>query len=190
MAIYKLGENTPQIHPSAFIADSADIIGDVVIEANASVWFNVTIRGDGSRITIGENSNVQDGSVLHATERYSLTIGKNVTVGHLAALHGCTIGDGAVIGIQASVLNGAVIAENTLISAGALVGEGKIFEKNAVLMGVPAKSVKIMNAEEFSKISWIPGHYAKNGKRFSEKLVKIDRSDLNDNLNNDLNNDQ
>src|SRR4051812_34033230 len=107
MTIYQLGADAPQIDASAFVADSAALIGKVTIEANASVWFGVTIRGDNERITIGENSNVQESTIMHTDMGFPLVVGKNVTIGHQAMLHGCTIGDGALIGIQAVILNGA-----------------------------------------------------------------------------------
>lgn len=132
MAIYRLGEHTPQIHPTAFIAENATIIGNVIIGAHASVWYNVTVRGDNDRIVIGENSNIQDGAVLHADPGRPLTLGKNVTVGHMAMLHGCTIGDGTMVGIRATVMNGSFIPENCLVGAGSLVTENKTFEPNKV----------------------------------------------------------
>src|SRR2546427_7849336 len=120
MAIYQLDEAAPDIDSSAYIADSANIIGNVNIGANASIWFDVTIRGDNELITVGENSNVQEGCILHTDPGYPLTIGRNVTIGHQAMLHGCTIGEGSLVGIQAVILNGAKIGKNCLVGAGAL----------------------------------------------------------------------
>ena len=131
MAIYQLGEHAPDIDPSAYVADSATLIGKVTLEANASVWSGVTIRGDNERITIGENSNVQESCVMHTDMGFPLTLGKDVTVGHQAMLHGCTVGDGSLIGIQAIVLNGARIGKCCLVGAGALVTEGKEFPDNS-----------------------------------------------------------
>ena len=144
MAIYQLGDCIPDIDPSAYIAESANVIGKVIIKANASIWFGVTIRGDNEPITIGENSNVQEGCVLHADPGLPLTIGRNVTVGHQAMLHGCTVGDGSLIGIQAVILNGAKIGKNCLVGAGALVTEGKEFPDNSLIIGSPAKVVRTL----------------------------------------------
>lgn len=119
MAIYQLGEHAPEIDASAYVADSANLIGKVTLEAKASVWDGVTIRGDNERITVGENSNVQEGTVMHTDMGFPLVIGKNVTIGHQAMLHGCTVGDGSLIGIQAVVLNGARIGKGCLVGAGA-----------------------------------------------------------------------
>ena len=173
MAIYRLGKYTPEIHPTAWIAESADIIGNVRIEANASVWFGVTVRADHERIVIGENSNIQDGSVLHADPGCPLIIGKNVTVGHQAMLHGCTIGNGAMVGIRATVLNGAVIGENALVGACALVTEGKQMEANAMIIGAPARVAKIMDDETIDKMQGAARFYLKNSKLFAEELEKI-----------------
>lgn len=173
MPVYRLGNRTPKIHPTAFIADNATIIGDVTIGANASVWFNVVIRADNDRITIGENSNIQDGSVLHADPGYPLTIGKNVTVGHMVMLHGCTIGDGSMVGIRATVLNGSVIAENSLVGAGALVAENKSFNPGVVLMGMPARVAKTMDDEKAARMPRAANHYVWNRQRFLDTLEKI-----------------
>ncbi len=173
MAIYRLGKHTPDIHPTAFIAESANIIGNVKIEAGASVWFGVTIRADNDQIIIGENSNVQDCSMLHADPGYPVTIGKNVTIGHHAILHGCTVGDGALIGIRSTVLNGAVIGENALVGACALVTEGKNMDANAMILGVPAKVTKVMSDEAIQGLRAIAQHYVEQNKLFSEELEKI-----------------
>ena len=122
MAIYQLGEHAPEIDPSSYIADTANVIGKVRIDALASIWFGATIRGDNELITVNENSNVQEGCVLHTDPGYPLTIGKNVTVGHQAMLHGCIVGEGSLVGIQAVILNGAKIGRNCLVGAGALAG--------------------------------------------------------------------
>lgn len=173
MAIYRLGQHTPDIHPSAWIAPSANIIGNVKIEAGASVWFGVTIRADHERIVIGENSNIQDGSVLHADPGCPLLLGKNVTVGHLAMLHGCIVGDGAMIGIRATVLNGAVIGENSLVGACALVTESKQMGENHLIIGSPAKVAKNMGDEDINRMHGAARFYIKNSKLFSEELEQI-----------------
>jgi carbonic anhydrase/acetyltransferase-like protein (isoleucine patch superfamily) len=173
MAIYRLGKYTPDIHPTAWIAPSANVIGNVKIEAGASVWFGVTIRADHEAIVIGENSNIQDLSMLHADPGFPLIIGKNVTVGHHAVLHGCIISDGALVGIRATVLNGAVIGEGSLVGACALVTEGKNVEKNALMVGSPAKLSKTLTDEEVHQMQGAARFYIKNSKLFSEELEKI-----------------
>ena len=127
MAIYQLGADAPQIDATAWVAESANVIGKVTLRANATIWYGVTIRGDNERITIGANSNVQENTVMHTDMGFPLDIGENVSIGHMAMLHGCTIGDGSLIGIQAVILNGAKIGKGCLVGAGALVTEGKEF---------------------------------------------------------------
>ena len=173
MAIYKLGEHTPEIHPTAFVAECANIIGNVKIEAGASVWFGTTVRADNDEIVIGENSNIQDHCMLHADPGYPVHIGKNVTVGHHAILHGCTVGDGALIGIRSTVLNGAVIGENALVGACALVTEGKNMEANAMILGVPAKVAKIMDEKGIAFLQHVAEHYIEQNQRYTEQLEKI-----------------
>lgn len=173
MAIYQLGELTPQIDETAFVADSANVIGKVNIAAHASVWFDVTIRGDNELISIGENSNVQESSVLHTDLGFPLSIGKNVTVGHQAMLHGCTIQDGALIGIQAIVLNGAIIGKNCLVGAGALVTEGKHFPDNSLIIGSPAKVARTLTEEEILLIRKNTDNYVARGQLFKTKLVRL-----------------
>ena len=173
MAIYQLGDAAPAIDPSAYIADSANIIGKVSIGAGASVWFGVTIRGDNEPIVIGENSNVQENCILHTDMGSPLTIGKNVTVGHQAMLHGCTIGDGALIGIQAVILNGAVIGKNCLIGAGALVTEGKDFPDNSLIIGTPAKVVRTLSEEEIANLHGNSANYVERGQFFKPNLKRI-----------------
>jgi carbonic anhydrase/acetyltransferase-like protein (isoleucine patch superfamily) len=173
MAIYQLGEHAPEIDASAYVADSANLIGKVTVEANASVWFGVTIRGDNERITIGENSNVQEGTVMHTDMGFPLTLGKNVTVGHQAMLHGCTIGDGALIGIQAVVLNGAKIGKGCLVGAGALVTEGKEFPDNSLIIGSPAKAVRTLTEEDLQRLAGNAANYVTRGQLFKAQLKKI-----------------
>jgi len=173
MSIYQLGEHAPEIDASAFVADSATLIGKVTVHANASVWYGVTIRGDNERITIGENSNVQEGAVLHTDMGYPLTLGKNVTVGHQAMLHGCTIGDGALVGIQAVVLNGARIGKGCLVGAGALVTEGKEFPDNSLILGAPAKVARTLTEEESRYLQGGAASYVERGQLFKAELKKI-----------------
>jgi carbonic anhydrase/acetyltransferase-like protein (isoleucine patch superfamily) len=173
MAIYQLGEHAPDIDPTAYIADSAHVIGKVVVEANASIWFNVTIRGDNESIVIGENSNVQEGCVMHTDPGVPLTVGRNVTIGHQAMLHGCTVGDGALIGIQAVILNGAKIGKNCLVGAGALITEGKEFPDNSLIVGSPAKAVRTLSDEDVARIHTNTGHYVTRAQYFKKELKRI-----------------
>ena len=173
MAIYQLGEHAPQVAPSAYITETANVIGKARIEANVSVWFDVTIRGDNELITIGENSNVQEGCILHTDPGYPLTIGKNVTVGHQAMLHGCTIGEGSLVGIQAVILNGAKIGRNCLVGAGALITEGKEFPDNSLIIGSPAKAVRTLSEEDITRIQGNTANYVKRGQLFKRELKRI-----------------
>lgn len=173
MAIYQLGEHAPDIDSSAYIADSANVIGKAKVEANVSIWFEATIRGDNELITVGENSNVQEGCVLHTDPGYPLTIGKNVTVGHQAMLHGCTIGEGSLIGIQAVILNGAKIGRNCLVGAGALVTEGKEFPDNSLIIGAPAKAVRTLNDGDIARMHGNTANYVKRGQLFKQNLKRI-----------------
>lgn len=173
MAIYQLAELVPDISSSAYIAESANVIGKARIEANASIWFGVTIRGDNELIAIGENSNVQEGCVLHADPGFPLTIGKNVTVGHLAMLHGCTVGDGALIGIQAVILNGAKIGKNCLVGAGALITEGKEFPDNSLIIGSPAKAVRMLADDDIARMRTDAAHYVERSRFFKANLKRI-----------------
>jgi carbonic anhydrase/acetyltransferase-like protein (isoleucine patch superfamily) len=173
MAIYQLGQHAPEIDASAYVADSANLIGKVTVEANASVWFGVTIRGDNERITIGENSNVQEGTVMHTDMGYPMTIGKGVTIGHQAMLHGCTIGDGSLVGIQAVILNGARIGKGCLVGAGALVTEGKEFPDHSLIIGAPAKAVRTLTDEDLLRLQGNADSYVERGQLFKAELKKI-----------------
>ena len=161
------------IDPSAYVTDSATLIGKVTVGARASVWFGVTARGDNEMITIGENSNVQEGTVMHTDMGYPLTLGSNVTVGHQAMLHGCTVGDGSLIGIQAVILNGARIGKGCLVGAGALVTEGKDFPDHTLIIGAPAKAVRTLTPEEIAKLQDSAAHYAARGQRYKTELKRI-----------------
>lgn len=173
MAIYQLGEDAPVIDPSAYVADAANVIGKVKIEANASIWFNVTIRGDNELITVGENSNVQEGCVFHTDPGFPLMISKNVTVGHQAMLHGCTVAEGSLIGIQAVILNGAKIGKNCLVGAGALITEGKEFPDNSLIIGSPAKAVRTLSEEDIVRMHGNTSNYVKRGQHFKKTLKRI-----------------
>jgi len=173
MVIYRLGKYTPQIDPSAFIAESACIIGNVVIEAGASVWFGCTVRADNDLITIGANSNIQDGSVLHADPGFPLTIGKNVTVGHMAMLHGCTVGDGALVGIRSTVMNGSVIGAGSMVGAGALITKDRKVPEKSVMLGAPARLARLMSDEEVRDMQGTSAHYIQRSAMFRTDLEKI-----------------
>lgn len=173
MAIFQLSEHVPEIDSSAYVADSANIIGKARIEANASIWFDVTIRGDNDLITVGENSNVQEGCILHTDPGYPLTIARNVTVGHQAMLHGCTIGEGSLIGIQAVILNGAKIGKNCLVGAGALVTEGKEFPDNSLIIGTPAKAVRTLTDDDIAGLHRNTANYVARGQLFKKELKRI-----------------
>jgi carbonic anhydrase/acetyltransferase-like protein (isoleucine patch superfamily) len=173
MAIYQLAQDIPQIAETAYVAESAVVVGKVRLEEHASVWFNVTIRGDNEPISIGAGSNIQEGAVLHTDLGHPIQIGNHVTVGHQAMLHGCTIGDGALIGIQAVVLNGAKIGKNSLVGAGALVTEGKEFPDNALIIGSPAKVVRILSEEAIASMRAGADSYVKRAQLFKTSLTRI-----------------
>jgi carbonic anhydrase/acetyltransferase-like protein (isoleucine patch superfamily) len=174
MAIYKLGDKTPNIDPSVYIAETASVIGDVTIGAGSSVWSSAVIRADNDSITIGEGTNIQDGAVLHADPGEPLVIGSNVTIGHQAMLHGCTVEDGALIGIQAVVLNQALIRENSLVGAGALVTEGKEYEAGKLIIGTPAKAIREITPEMLKVMHADTVDYVRRAKQFREQLVRMD----------------
>lgn len=173
MAIYQLGEHAPEIDPSAYVADSATLIGKVTLGQDASVWPGVTIRGDNERITIGKGSNVQEGTVMHTDMGFPLNIGENVTIGHQAMLHGCTVGDGSLIGIQAVILNGARIGKGCLVGAGALVTEGKEFPDHSLIIGAPAKAVRTLAPDDLVRLQLSAASYVARGKLFKTELKKI-----------------
>jgi carbonic anhydrase/acetyltransferase-like protein (isoleucine patch superfamily) len=174
MAVYQLDDLTPHIADSAWVADNAQVMGDVFMEADSSVWFSSVVRGDSATIRIGKGTNIQDGSVLHADVGVPLTIGKHVTVGHMVQLHGCTIGDESLIGIGAVVLNGAKIGNNCLVGAGSLVTEGKEFPDGSMILGSPAKVVRQLTPEQIEGLRRSAQHYVNNKNRFKAGLKKID----------------
>ena len=174
MALFQLGDERPDIAAGAWVADSAQVIGRVRLAENASVWFGAVLRGDNAAITIGRNSNVQDGSVLHTDDGLPLTLGDNVTVGHLAMLHGCTVGDSTLIGIQAVVLNGARIGRHCIVGAGALVTEGKEFPDGSLILGSPAKVARPLTPEQIASLDASAAHYVHNAGRYKAGLKRID----------------
>jgi carbonic anhydrase/acetyltransferase-like protein (isoleucine patch superfamily) len=173
MSIYRLGEDSPNIPASAYVAPDATVIGKVTLGEQVSIWPGAVLRGDNDMIQIGEASNVQDGAVLHVDPGYPLKIGAHVTIGHQAMLHGCTIGDGSLIGIQAVVMNGAVIGKHCLIGAGALVTEGKIFPDRSLIIGGPAKIARQLSDEEVEKMRRAAPNYVTRQEMYKKKLMKI-----------------
>ena len=173
MAVYQLDALTPRLADTAWVADSAQVIGNVDLAEGVSVWFGAVLRGDNEPMRIGRNSNVQDGSVLHSDLGSPLTLGENVTVGHQVMLHGCTVGDGSLIGIKAVVLNGAKIGRNCLVGAGALVTEGKEFADGSMIMGSPAKVVRQLTPEQIAGLRRAAEHYVENALRYRAGLRKI-----------------
>ncbi len=171
MAIYQLDDWRPEVDGSAWVAASASVIGRVTLEADTSVWFNAVLRGDNEPITIGDSSNIQDLAVLHTdVDGAPVIIGRGVTVGHNAMLHGCTVGDNSLIGINAVVLDGAEIGRNCLIGAGALVPEGKKIPDNSLVMGIPGKVVKEVDAEREATLTRSARIYVDNFKRYQHEL--------------------
>ena len=172
--IYSLGERRLETRGDYYIADNATVIGSVVLGHNASIWFNAVVRADNDVITIGENSNIQDGSVLHTDHGMPLLIGRNVTVGHKVMLHGCTIGDGSLIGINAVILNGAIIGRGCVIGANALIPEGKVIPDGSLVMSSPGKVVKEVSEAQRAILEMSALHYVENFKRYKKELKRED----------------
>ena len=173
MALYQLDEHSPRLAPGAWVADSAQVIGNVELAEDASVWFGAILRGDTEVLRIGRGSNVQDGSLIHADIGFPVTVGENVTVGHHVVLHGCTIGDGSLIGIGAVVLNGARIGRGCLVGAGALVTEGKEFPDGSMIIGSPARAVRQVTPEQTEAMRKTAQFYIENVQRFRSGLREI-----------------
>ena len=171
--IYSLDGITPDIHVEAWIADDANLIGRVVVQAMASVWFGATLRGDNEEIRVGAGSNVQENCVLHTDIGFPLTIGANCTIGHKAMLHGCTIGDGTLIGMGATILNGARIGKGCLIGACALITEGKEIPDGSLVMGAPGKVIRLLDATAQAKLLASAAGYQANARRFRAGLRRI-----------------
>jgi carbonic anhydrase/acetyltransferase-like protein (isoleucine patch superfamily) len=173
MALYELDGVAPQLAKGAWVADSAQLIGNVLLGENASVWFGTVARGDNEPITIGRNTNVQDMSALHSDMGSPLTLGENVTIGHMVMLHGCTIGDNSLVGIGAVVLNNARIGRNCIVGAGSVVTEGKEFPDNSLIIGAPAKVVRTLDEASAAKLRANAQHYVDNSERFRKGLKKV-----------------
>ncbi len=173
MALYELDGKSPRLGTDAWVADNAQVVGDVELGDNASVWFGAVIRGDNETIRIGRNTNVQDLSVLHSDHGKPLTIGDNVTLGHQVMVHGCTIGDNSLIGIGAIVLNGARIGRNCIVGAGSVVTEGKEFPDNSLIIGSPAKVVRTLDDAAAARLAASAEGYVANSRRFARGLKKV-----------------
>ena len=173
MALYELDGAKPELDAESWVADNAVLLGRVILRRNASVWFGCTLRGDNDPITVGENSNVQDGSVIHTDDGSPTVIGANCTIGHMVMLHGCTIGDNTLVGIGAVVLNGAKIGKNCLIGAGSLITENKVIPDNSMVLGSPGKVVREVSAEQAQMLTASALHYVHNRQRYARSFRKI-----------------
>ena len=171
--IFALDGFAPKLHPDTWVAHDANLIGKIVLEQGASIWFGATLRGDNEEIRVGQDSNIQENCVLHTDMGYPLTIGANCTIGHKAMLHGCTIGEGSLIGMGATVLNGARIGKGCLIGAGALITEGKDIPDGSLVMGAPGKVVRVLDAEAQAKLLQSAAGYRANMKRFRAGLKQV-----------------
>jgi carbonic anhydrase/acetyltransferase-like protein (isoleucine patch superfamily) len=170
MPVRSLGDRAPQIDATAYIADGAQLIGDVVLGSGVSVWFNAVLRGDTERISVGAGSNVQDGAILHADPGFPCTVGTGVVTGHGAILHGCQIGDDCLIGMGAVVLNGAKIGPSAIVAAGAVVPEGKEFPPRSLIMGVPAKVAREATTQDLEQIAAGARHYQERARLYQAEL--------------------
>lgn len=173
---YQIEDKAPIIAEGCFVANSADLIGEVIMHEGASVWFNCVLRADNASITVGKNSNVQDGSVLHVDPGFPLEIGEGVTVGHKVMLHGCTIGNYSLIGINAVVLNGAKIGKNCIVGANALVTEGTLIPDGHMALGSPAKVVKAIDEKAMEMLKGGADHYVQNSERYRDSLICVDQN--------------
>jgi carbonic anhydrase/acetyltransferase-like protein (isoleucine patch superfamily) len=177
MAVYRLAGDSPSVAASCYIAPNAMVIGKVVLAEKSSVWFGATLRGDNETISIGADSNVQDGAVLHTDPGFPLSVGTQVSIGHQAMLHGCVVGDGTLIGIQSVVLNGAIIGKCCLVGAGALITERKVFADGSLIIGAPAKVVRELSAAERENLIKVAENYAARGSYYRTHLHLVGLSD-------------
>lgn len=175
MPIYRFQQFSPTIAQSTFIAETAVLIGKVSIAKGVSIWFGAVLRGDNELISIGENSNIQENSVLHTDIGCPLTVARHVTIGHSVTLHGCTIGDNSLVGMGATILNHAVIGKNSIVGAGALITEHKTFPDDALIIGNPAKMVRLLTTEEIKQLAKNAEHYVARGQEYCSSLSKIDQ---------------
>jgi carbonic anhydrase/acetyltransferase-like protein (isoleucine patch superfamily) len=174
VALYQLGDDAPRLQHGAWVADNASVIGRVELHEGASVWYGAVIRGDNDLITVGRHSNIQDGSVLHTDHGMPLTIGEGVTVGHQVMMHGCTVGDFSLVGIQSVILNGAKIGRHCIVGACALVTEGKEFPDGSLIVGSPAKVMRMLTPEEIERLKGSAAHYVANAQRHRSLMRRID----------------
>ena len=173
MAIYQLGDEIPRIAPTAWVADSAQVIGRVQMGEGASVWYGAVLRGDNEWLTLGARVNIQDGSVLHSDPGFPLVLEDDVSVGHQVMLHGCTVGEGSLVGIQAVVLNGARIGRGCLVGAGSVVTEGKEFPDHSLILGAPAKVVRQVSPEQVERLRMTAQHYVEKARLHRTQLKKL-----------------
>jgi len=173
MPCYAIGDRQPVLHADAWVAEGATLIGSIILERDASIWFGCVLRGDNDYITIGEGSNIQDGCVLHTDPGICLTVGRDVTVGHQAMLHGCTIGEGSLIGIQAVILNHAVIGRHCLIGAGAFIPEGKEIPERSLVVGSPGRVQRELSDEEVERLVDSARRYVGNARRYRQALRRL-----------------
>jgi carbonic anhydrase/acetyltransferase-like protein (isoleucine patch superfamily) len=173
MPVYRLGDKKPQLDTNVWIAPNATVIGDVRLAENVSIWWNAVLRGDNDPITIGAGTNIQDGSILHTDEGIPLTLGRDITVGHMVMLHGCTVGDGTLVGIKSVVLNGAVIGKHCLIGANTLIPEGKEIPDRSLVMGSPGKVIRELTDEQLARFARNAPHYVNNATRYRKFLEEI-----------------
>ena len=171
--IYQLEDAVPQIHASAWVAENATLAGPITLQKDVSIWFNAVLRAEHAPITVGEGSNIQDGTVCHVDPGMPLTIGRSVTVGHKVMLHGCTIGDESLIGINAVILNGAKIGRHCLIGANSLIPEGKEIPDGSLVMGSPGKIVRTLSEAQIEGLKASAMHYVENGRRYKASLVRV-----------------
>lgn len=171
--IYQLEDAVPQIHASAWVAENATLAGRITLQKDVSIWFNAVLRAEHAPITVGEGSNIQDGTVCHVDPGMPLTIGRSVTVGHKVMLHGCTIGDESLIGINAVILNGAKIGRHCLIGANSLIPEGKEIPDGSLVMGSPGKIVRTLSEAQIEGLKASAMHYVENGRRYKASLVRV-----------------
>ena len=173
MPVYALGTHAPHVDPHCWIAPNASIIGQVHLAKNVSIWWNCTLRGDTDLLYIGENTNIQDGSVVHTDPGLQVIVGRNVTIGHRVILHGCTIGEGSLIGMGATLLNRSVIGKHCLIGANTLIPEGKVIPDRSLVVGAPGRIVRQLTDEEINRMARGNEHYVENWQRYREELKEL-----------------
>ena len=173
MAIYRLGSKVPQVPASAYVAPEAVVIGEVILGEGANIWPGAVIRGDNVLIRVGRNTNVQEGAVLHSDPGLPLVVGDDVSIGHQAMLHGCTVGDGSLVGIQAVVMNNAVVGRECLVGAGALVPEGKAFADRALVLGSPARMLRALSDEEVAGLRFNAADYVRRAELYRREMARI-----------------